>query len=791
VRRNYFYKPLSWREGEDNFGGTKWTVKNLFELKSARRVVIDGNVFENSWRESQDGWAILFTVRGEGNQIPWATIEDVEFTNNIVRHAASGFQIFGHDNRPGHISQQTRRITIRNNVFEDINSARWCGPNLVCGHFIFISDGTDAVTVDHNTIFQTGSVIEADGPAHTNFVFRNNIAPHNDYGVHGSGRAPGTDSLDHFFSPGYVFRRNLIAGATESFHPYPLDNSYPLASEFDAQFVDRAGGDYRLRSTSYGYQSGTDGKDVGVDVDELNLAVNGSSLLVENVVWTNIVNVNATGNSLTKNATTSLWDAGAVSTRTITSGDGYMEFSVGETNTHKMAGLSNGDTNQGYGDIDFALYPNDAGNIYIYEGGVMRQQNGNGGIFGVYNANTRLRVAVESGFVKYYKDGQLLYTSTGTPTYPLSVDTALWSPTIPGPPMIPGATINNVVIAGNFQALPTENVVWTNTVNVSVNGHSLTKSGTAYLWDAGAVSTKTIASGNGYVEFSVGETNKHRMCGLSNGDAHQSFEDIDFALYPNDAGNIYIYESGVMRQQNNNQGIFGTYNSTDRLRVSVEGGVIKYWKNTTLLYMSAVAPTFPLRVDTSLWSPTIPGSPVVPGATINNVVISGNFQQASLSTENVVWTNSFNVTANGNSLLRSASTSVWDGGASSTKALAYGDGYVEFTVGESGTNRMCGLSNGDTDQNYNDIDFALYPSANNLLYIYERGGSVYVSTEPYSPGDVFRVAVEGGVVKYRKNGALLPYTSPLSPTYPLRVDTSLYTPNSTINNVVISGFLTQ
>lgn len=55
-------------------------------------------------------------------------------------------------------------------------------------------------------------------------------------------------------------------------------------------------------------------------------------------------------------------------------------------------------------------------------------------------------------------------------------------------------------------------------------------------------------------------------------------------------------------------------------------------------------------------------------------------------------------------------------------------------------------------------------------------------------GNVLRVAVESGVVKYRKNGALL-YTSAVTPTYPLLVDAALYTIGATLNNAVISGNL--
>ena len=60
------------------------------------------------------------------------------------------------------------------------------------------------------------------------------------------------------------------------------------------------------------------------------------------------------------------WDAGAVSTQAIVSMDGFVEFTPATAGGYAMLGLSNGDTNQGYPDIDFAFYL--AGNqLAVYE----------------------------------------------------------------------------------------------------------------------------------------------------------------------------------------------------------------------------------------------------------------------------------------------------------------------------------------------------------------------------------------------------------------------------------------
>ena len=79
-------------------------VKNLLELKSARRVTIEGNIFENCWGQAQAGYAIVFTVRAQGGAMPWAVVEDVDFVRNIVRNSSGGVNILGRDyncQRPG------------------------------------------------------------------------------------------------------------------------------------------------------------------------------------------------------------------------------------------------------------------------------------------------------------------------------------------------------------------------------------------------------------------------------------------------------------------------------------------------------------------------------------------------------------------------------------------------------------------------------------------------------------------------------------------------------------------
>jgi hypothetical protein len=272
IRHNYFYKPLSWRVGDPTYAGKHWSVKNLFELKSAKRVLVEGNVFENNWGDAQTGYAVLLKSANQDGAAPWSRTEDVTFRNNLVRHAGGALAVVGRD---PHTEGLTKRVTIESNVFEDINQQRWKGT----GIFLLVvsspaptgytSAGPQDLVVDHNTAFHTGSTISVDNFPSRGFVFNNNIAANNTWGVKGSGSTTGTPTLELFF-PGYRFVRNAIVGGKASL--YPPDNFFPPT--YDAVgFVDRASGDYHLAPDSPLAGMGQGGTDVGADIDALEAAI--------------------------------------------------------------------------------------------------------------------------------------------------------------------------------------------------------------------------------------------------------------------------------------------------------------------------------------------------------------------------------------------------------------------------------------------------------------------------------------------------------------------------------------
>ena len=255
IRGNHVSKPLRWKVGDPAFARVPWAVKNLFELKNARRVLVEGNLFEHNWAHAQAGFAIVFTVR------------NVTFVNNIVRRAGAGVNILGRDNN--HPSQPTERLLIANNLFDEIDGARWGGP----GTLFQILDGTAHLTIEHNTAFQQGAIIVAEGRPHADFVYRNNLTPHNAAGIAGTGTGAGAATLSTYF-PGSIVAGNVIAGGRASVHP--PDNFFPVSLEM-VGFVNRAGGNYRLTAASRYRRVGTDGRDPGVDLDALTTAVHGAA----------------------------------------------------------------------------------------------------------------------------------------------------------------------------------------------------------------------------------------------------------------------------------------------------------------------------------------------------------------------------------------------------------------------------------------------------------------------------------------------------------------------------------
>ena len=106
----------------------------------------------------------------------------------------------------------------------------------------------------------------------------------------------------------------------------------------------------------------------------------------------------------------------------------------------------------------------------------------------------------------------------------------------------------------------------------------------------------------------------------------------------------------------------------------------------------------------------------------------------------------------------------WDASASSGASVSSGDVYAQAQADRTDTYVQFGLGR-TTSPNQNTIDFAVLLTDAGQVKVAEMD-NIILGLGTYQPGDVFKVSVESGVVKYYKNGTLF-YTSTISPTYPL------------------------
>ena len=266
---NHCFKRLAWNGGS-------WGVKNLFEIKMGQRFLISGNVFENVWVAGQNGTAIVLTVRDQYGDAEHAIIQDVTFENNLIHNVGRGLLLTGEDDLQ--ISQQTQRVLIRNNVFDEINAANG-------GAFTIGIETTSPdrpilyLTIENNLIVYPEDEVGYNPGAFNaatldGFIFRNNIFTEGDYGaVIGTGQLNYTTEYNGvIFNPSSSrYTYNLNNYATR----YPGPGMQKADVPADADFTDWTAENYLLLNTSPFYQAGSDGKDMGPDIAELNAAIAG------------------------------------------------------------------------------------------------------------------------------------------------------------------------------------------------------------------------------------------------------------------------------------------------------------------------------------------------------------------------------------------------------------------------------------------------------------------------------------------------------------------------------------
>lgn len=298
IRHNHLFKPLIWMMEQPGFvasyTGKPFIVKNHFELKNAQRVLFEGNLLENCWGGfTQTGFSILLTPGNQGGKCPLCRVGDVTIRYNKIIHVASGIQLATALPKQKTPSSGGSHYSIHDLVFDDIDGTTYKG----FGAFTTVVSNDPPISnvkIDHVTAFPTGPLLSIINRKDKlkDFTFTNNLLAAGKRQIAGAGGGPencahqvrdDAATVLNNCMDNAVFSHNLIIGGRGS---WPSGNILvdDIAAAGIQSFHDGRGGDYRLclqqtkgecKKHSPGLKAGSDGKNIGADIDAVEAAISG------------------------------------------------------------------------------------------------------------------------------------------------------------------------------------------------------------------------------------------------------------------------------------------------------------------------------------------------------------------------------------------------------------------------------------------------------------------------------------------------------------------------------------
>ncbi len=266
VKRNYFFKNPAW-DGV-------WPHKNHFESKDARRILIEGNVFENLPTSSAQFWSVVLKSANQNGGNNVAETRDVTVRLNSFRNVIGFLDIIGGQALSGGTFVDANHIEVVNNVVLGDLLSDNSGNGIM---YRVVTNAPHDIHIAHNTGFNTLSPMLQLGftnsPHIKNLVFIDNIGQKGaTYGItihSSSGGGVGTAALNAHADASWTVTNNIMIGTSSSNHP--AGNFYP-SNIAAVGFVDQPGENYRLAVGSPYKGLATDGTDPGADIDAIEAA---------------------------------------------------------------------------------------------------------------------------------------------------------------------------------------------------------------------------------------------------------------------------------------------------------------------------------------------------------------------------------------------------------------------------------------------------------------------------------------------------------------------------------------
>ena len=276
VRRNIFAHRPEWSALMDNNCGGK----GYMELKSCHNCTFDGNIFKGCTGSTT-------TTRNQGGADPWNDLDNLTFSNNWYHNANNAFVAYLNDG--ANMTNKSVNVSFINNLAtgEFAHAGAFEYFRVISGVF----SGGVGTKLIHNTILigsysSFSSYADPHGRMESPQI-RDNIirVASNRCFTDGSGTAaaPMTSCW-----PNADVRNNVLMRIDGSLDDIkqtwlnPFPNNAVVTSLAEVGFVNAppsldASGDYRLSNNSPFKGKASDGKDPGVDIDQLNAAIFGTS----------------------------------------------------------------------------------------------------------------------------------------------------------------------------------------------------------------------------------------------------------------------------------------------------------------------------------------------------------------------------------------------------------------------------------------------------------------------------------------------------------------------------------
>jgi hypothetical protein len=255
----------------------------------------------------------------------------------------------------------------------------------------------------------------------------------------------------------------------------------------------------------------------------------------------------------------------------------FVTFRADQTNLNILVGLnSDPATDSNYTGIDYAWLVRTDATCDIYESGVLI------GNFGAYTTSTVFEVRYNGRLIQYFKGGALV-RQVPVQNLTLFMDSSFQAP---------GAQISALQFGPLNAVTPSP---WIARGNCIAGVTTARKEGGSSAWDSDVYSIDSYPVC--HIKFKPSGTS-HMMIGLSvDPVSSQSYEEIDFAWYVNNDGNVYIYESGSLVGSSR-----GAYLSSTELAITYDGSDVRYYKDRVLIETTS-ASSLVLYADSSFYDP--------------------------------------------------------------------------------------------------------------------------------------------------------------------------------------------